>query len=223
MRRREVLTGGVAGAIVLSLEPRVGAMAEQPTDHEFLKRTIAAFPFQRVETTGLEALATWQRLKAAGRGAPVVLGGDDSVASIMDWLHPALPGKRAAAEILAAAAGLRHPEDLAAKLTHDNASARRSLTEHLNSQPAGPLPEFFVPDACGRPRPLTQDEVRALLLAEPQRAPVGEWPNETDPSPSLSVGSEVLTGRPLLKVHIALVPTAQVGAIRADALLHPTL
>jgi hypothetical protein len=37
------------------------------------------------------------------------------------------------------------------------------------------------------------------------KQPVGEWPSEVDPSPGLSVARE--TGKPLLKVHIALLPT----------------
>jgi hypothetical protein len=34
----------------------------------------ANFPFEVVETSGEDALAKWEELKKAGRGAPVVLG-----------------------------------------------------------------------------------------------------------------------------------------------------
>ena len=40
------------------------------------------FPFEIVETTGENALAKWEQLKAAGRGVPVVVGDIDA--------HPAL-------------------------------------------------------------------------------------------------------------------------------------
>jgi hypothetical protein len=37
----------------------------------------ANIPYEIVETNGENALATWEELKKAGRGAPVVLGEDD--------------------------------------------------------------------------------------------------------------------------------------------------
>ena len=39
--------------------------------------TFADFPYEIVETTGENALATWEELKKAGRGSPVVLGEEE--------------------------------------------------------------------------------------------------------------------------------------------------
>jgi len=75
-------------------------------------KAIADFPFELIDTRGEEAFATWTRLKFAGRGAPVVLGHDDDVDGVVSGLH--LRGSQPAEEILAAAARLRHPENLIA-------------------------------------------------------------------------------------------------------------
>jgi hypothetical protein len=48
---------------------------------EYRRKALEHFPFKLVETTGDNALSTWQELKSAGQGFPVVLGGDDK-------LHP---------------------------------------------------------------------------------------------------------------------------------------
>ena len=94
MRRREFLAGALA---FLPMQMSLDAMA--------------AFPFERIETTGEQGLATWEQLKSAGRGSPVILGDDESVAGIMDS-YPSRPNKGAVAKILAAADGIEHPKDL---------------------------------------------------------------------------------------------------------------
>jgi hypothetical protein len=73
------------------------------------------FPFERVQVAGEQALATWEQLKAAGRGFPVVIGDDDSVGLLMAHFSPTWPERKTIAEILAAAGAIRHPEGLKAK------------------------------------------------------------------------------------------------------------
>src|SRR5262249_43397693 len=61
-------------------------------------KALATFPFERVEVTGEEALAAWERLKRAGRGLPVVLGSDGAVADLTIHFRPDWPASRSAEE-----------------------------------------------------------------------------------------------------------------------------
>jgi hypothetical protein len=177
---------------------------------EACAKAVATFPFERVETSGEEALTTWERLKRAGRGSPVVLGGDGDVARFADDLrrvypdpHPAAP---TAEEILAAAAALRHPDDLIARRASGDARAREHLQEWLANPDTG-LPQGVVVDANGVQRRLTPEETRAFFLREPQALRVGEWPGEREWTSGLSVAVESASGRTLEKVHVGLIPT----------------
>src|SRR6266567_2610402 len=70
------------------------------------------FPFESVATTGERALATWGKLKTAGRGVPVVIGGDEAVGILTEAFSPSRPNKPSLADILAAAFRICHPNDL---------------------------------------------------------------------------------------------------------------
>ena len=69
------------------------------------------FPFEVVETSGEEALATWEHLKKSGRGMPVVLGGN-----IENYLPACDPVQAARLppvhQILAEANSINFPDDL---------------------------------------------------------------------------------------------------------------
>jgi hypothetical protein len=119
MRRRQILTGfagaalavaGISGS-VLAAQP--GAEERERRAAELRRKAIAAFPFERVETSGDRALATWQELRTAGRGAPVVLGDDESVARLTGSSSAILADNRTVADTLSKAARVRYPEDLA--------------------------------------------------------------------------------------------------------------
>jgi hypothetical protein len=51
------------------------------------------FPFERVATTGEQALATWGELKTTGRGVPVVIGNGESVGILTNAFNPLRPKK----------------------------------------------------------------------------------------------------------------------------------
>jgi len=171
----------------------------------------ATFPFERVETSGEEALATWEQLKLAGRGSPVVLGSDGTVADLAMPFLPGVPGVRTAEEILDAAASLRHPEDLIEKRTLDEARGREYLQQYL-ANPDARLPRVTVVEH-GLPRQLTPEETRAFMLRERQAPPLGEWPARPDYVPGLSVTSE--RGRTLEKIYVGIIPTDDCTTIPA--------
>jgi hypothetical protein len=158
-----------------------GVGAREERDDEWRTEALANFPFEIVETRGEDALAEWQELKTAGRGVPVVVGDLDGV------LEPFSPGYhetlKPLQETLAAASAIRFPQDLA-KMRHDqNVAACEALRK------------------MGVSADLDDEEFQ---VREP---PLGEWPTSPSESPGLSVAYDILTHRPLPKVHIVLVPT----------------
>lgn len=134
MQRRSALKwlGGAAAALTM---PRVYAQSKtmtkdlghltpkQRADYEAMHdRMMKALPYERVETTGAEALAEWERLRRVGRGWPIIVGDDEQLERIAETFSiddPAVfpspihgPPPRRPAEILDVAARLRFPEDL---------------------------------------------------------------------------------------------------------------
>ena len=47
-------------------------------------RMMAALKYERITVPGNQALAEWERLRAKGRGWPVVIGGDEDLERIAD-------------------------------------------------------------------------------------------------------------------------------------------
>ena len=139
----------------------------------------ANFPYEIVETNGEDALATWEELKKAGRGAPVALGED--LATLMtpfdstEWA-PLKPIE----EILAAADAISFPDGLH-KLRRDERAAAIAVLKNM-------VPPVDFQD-------------------EEYQTPLGEWPTETLPSLGLSVAYDIRTRQPRSTVHIALIPT----------------
>ena len=167
-------------------------------------KALAAFPFERVEVPGDVALAKWEELRKAGRGVPIVVGDDDSVAALGDPLSE----QWNIADTLAVADRLRHPADLFAQRAHENARSAE-YTRRLLKDPNAPLPKMSVVDAQGKSRDLTPEETRAAFLEKLDRKPpTGDWPSSVDTDgPEPSVAFDVLTQKPLPKVIIALIPT----------------
>jgi hypothetical protein len=148
----------------------------------------ASFPYEIVETNGESALATWEELKNAGRGAPVVLGEED----LGNLLLPFDPTERARLkpieEILAAAEAINFPDDLRKRRRDEYAAAMMALKKIAS------LADF-------------KDEER--------EAPLGDWPTETSYGWGLSVVYDFATRQPRPTVHIALIPTDDPTAIPA--------
>jgi len=178
---------------------------------EARERALASFPFELVETSGEQALATWQSLKTAGRGVPVVLGGEDSLVRLSDALSAGWGGQQSAAAILSAADRLRYPDDFMAHRAQDAANAREALRAIFDEASDDALPKMSETDADGNRRELTREEVIARVVEEEDESawspPLGEWPSETGPSPGLSVIFDYVASKVFDRVFIALIPT----------------
>jgi hypothetical protein len=212
MRRRELLRAGFAGAILPVLEKGRSAMAARLTPEEIKQRAIEArekalanFPFERVDVAGQDALSTWEKLKAAGRAIPVVIGDDESFERLLGPFSPTWPNRKPLAAILSAAEGTRHPESLAAHRAEENARAHEFLRKHLESNPNAPLPKMIVTDSAGQ-HELTREETIAAMMAERMSPPIGDWPSQVETIPELSVALR-RGKRPATDIHIVLVPT----------------
>jgi hypothetical protein len=44
---------------------------------------MAALKYERIAVPGTQALAEWEKLKSAGRGWPVIIGGDSDLARLI--------------------------------------------------------------------------------------------------------------------------------------------
>lgn len=95
---------------------------EPQANYEAMRaRMLAALKYERVTVSGIDALTEWEKLKSAGRGWPVIVGGDDDLERIADQFTMAdpdvsgvsIPGMelRSPKDILLAAANLDFPND----------------------------------------------------------------------------------------------------------------
>jgi hypothetical protein len=152
-----------------------------PSDNDWQIKALANFSFERVEVRGEDALATWEALKTAGRGVPVVVGNLESL------LNPFGPGYferlKPVQETIAAANAIRFPQDLVKMRRDEDVAATEGLRKLGISLD-------FEDEEDGEYEP-----------------PLGEWPASPSRAPGLSVAYNIRTDQPLPKVHIVLVPT----------------
>ncbi|WP_165356551.1 DUF4253 domain-containing protein [Sphingosinicella sp. BN140058] len=111
MERRTMLVGlaaaGVAGRFGAA---RAGAPEAGRGGSPVGPAARPRLPYEVVTVPGAEAEAEWRRLRDAGRGWPVVIGGDETLAQIAEMLGA--NEASAPAEILKTAAALRFPDAL---------------------------------------------------------------------------------------------------------------
>ncbi|MGO9935948.1 MAG: hypothetical protein ACLPV8_29665 [Steroidobacteraceae bacterium] len=189
-------------------------MVDKPTSDELKRRqaerrekALASFPFAKLETTGDQALATWQDLVASGRGAPVVVGDDDALVRVAEMV-PDSPGfvRKSTAEILKIADQLRHPEDLMRQHSIDMAKAHERLPQLLQRKAGAPLPEFMQAAFPGiSAANQSPEDLTAAMLRESEPE-LGDWPAAAPLSPQLSVAAD-LRGTPLARAHLVIIPT----------------
>ena len=190
---------------------------------------IAKFPFPRVEVRGEDALSTWEKLRTAGRGIPIIVGNDESLVNLMYPFDPSWSSK-SVGEILKAASRIKIPGDLY-NMREKESEEVHAMTRKSVSGPDGGLPKVFVTkDSSGRvrydevwgkglpaellfggdayTRKMTPQETRAFLSRESPLPKTGDWPSGPAAlSSGLLVATDGLTGKPLRKVSIALIPT----------------
>jgi hypothetical protein len=205
-------------------------MDKKPTTEELRKRyeevveqSIAAFPYHRIEVEGTKALATWERLRVTNPGSsPVVVGDLEEFKRVVSgataW--PGGPAHRTPAQIIEIADRLHHPEDLYRQHERDAAEMRERIEQlkrerpALTSPPKFQLPDFLKETFGGKFSVASFEEMIELtpLSGEPR---IGEWPTEPMGAPELSVATETLTGAPLEKVQIVILPTDDSSTIPA--------
>ncbi|WP_294338547.1 DUF4253 domain-containing protein [uncultured Sphingomonas sp.] len=123
MTRRTILRrlgGLIAATIGMTRASSASAPATAPTAPLDLdtkakaaqSRVPADLPYPRITVPGDRALAEWERLRSAGRGWPVIVGGDEQLAAIAEQYSLDDPAPTPEA-ILKQAATLRMPADLA--------------------------------------------------------------------------------------------------------------
>jgi hypothetical protein len=138
------------------------------------------FPFEHIESSGAAALDVWRKLKAAGRGSPIVIGNDDDFRRVAEALYPwedkgmSWP-VATVAESLERAAALSWPQAI-----HD---FRGEVAAEFKRQ----FPDF-------------DDD-------EDLEGPIGEWPDSPPMPTALTVAEDYSTQGHLQKVHVLLIPT----------------
>jgi Domain of unknown function (DUF4253) len=205
-------------------------LKDKPTREELKKRqddankeALASFPYERMETPGEQALAAWEILRTSRPDASaVVVGDDDALTRIVqgytEWQGG--PPRKPVEEILKVAGALRHPEDLMAKHSSDVARARVRAMELLRDKPNIPFPrEIKLPPSLeavlgGSGRVVSLEEMLAATV-EDTGPELGEWPTESMGAPQLSVAIDMMSGLPLSKVELIVLPTEDWTAIPA--------
>ncbi|NPU13571.1 DUF4253 domain-containing protein [Bradyrhizobium sp. 83002] len=212
MQRRDLLTGLLAGALGATIPWKAQAVTPDDIAREYQRQAMAQFPLKLIETTGDNALAKWQELKAAGQGTPVVLGGEDEHQSLGNLLMPFAPNGpyvpplRPVEDILRDADLIKFPDDFIQRSKDGNDAAIRQFKEMLAAKPDMPLPTM-TESKDGQLRTLTRDETIAAMLGSGREPPLGDWPDTTDAMNGLSVVMDYRTGQPLQKVIIGLAAT----------------
>ena len=145
------------------------------------------FPFEHFQTDGMTALAELERLKSEGKRFPIVVGIDDDVDQIVSgWDNGIAPD---AADILKKADALGPDFDIAAyrKKEHDQfVSAMK---------------------AEGNADGLEDEEYPSMES--------GKWPDQVDALNAPTVTSDILTGEPFKRIHIAIIPARSATDIPA--------
>jgi hypothetical protein len=234
MRRRDVLLQSIV-AMLHGRTPARAEGKANPMD-DFQKRlaeinaaAVKSFPFKLVAVPGKDALAEWERLKSSAEGTPVVLGDDEAVSRLSGAFDPLmLEGEKPVAQILEAATRIKIPDDLLARREKEDAESKKYV-EDLLAGPDDKLPKILeIKDADGKiveyveqwfgnnaPSDPFGREGRVLSMAETRAhiakqledgAKLGAWPDGVPQSSGLTVATD-LTGKPLEKVYIALIPT----------------
>lgn len=167
-----------------------------------------SFPFELVTVPGVEALATFDRLRASAGKSPVVLGDDDSLSLISDNISYVAPGTSGSADsVLATARTLTHPQSLTQHIAEETRRTSALMRDMLMKRRDDQLPRI---EENGRQ--LSPAETRERLLADIDadypEPDMGDWPDESSANTPLGMILDYRTRKLPERVHIALIPTA---------------
>ncbi len=180
-----------------------------------IAKAIAAIPYRRVETTGRDALKTWERLAASGEGWPIIVGGDDDFARVAElWT---IFSETRPEDILTRASKIKHPDALQALVADQRKDDAEATREMLAKGDDEALPWMIDVGPDGKSRRLSPAEVRARMAAEAEGGDpdVGEWPADADVFKVRLTVAEDGEGKPLDRVHILILPTKEAAAAPA--------
>jgi hypothetical protein len=141
------------------------------------KIDLSKFPFEVVETTGSNALADWEKLKGAERGIPIIIGGETEVGITAPWFQP--EPSTDPAKSLADAESKQATFSLRLMRKKQDVAATASLKE------------------MGIDTPADESSFQPYF---------GDWPAVPEALMEPVVTIDLLTGKPLTRVYIALVP-----------------
>jgi Domain of unknown function (DUF4253) len=140
---------------------------------------IAKLPFKHVQVAGSQAFSEWQKLKNAGGGWPVVIGGDENLSRIAEQLS--LEDYQKPEQILKLASLTPFP----ASLAKHKADQAAKWKEYAKTHPGAGF-----------------DNV------EEDPAPtLGTWPSGPVGETGLEVAIDIQSRKPLDHVHILIIPT----------------
>ncbi len=144
-------------------------------------RMLAALPYRRIEVSGERALEEWRRLRAEGQGWPVIVGDDEQLDAIAEQFSiDQLEGSSLSSGVASRSGDARLPSPTAILEEAAGLAFPESLTKWPGADPDLPDP------------------------------PVGEWPAaSTIAGGALTIATDVLSGKPLQRVHILLIPTTK--------------
>lgn len=146
--------------------------------HAMQAAQIDKLPGERIEVAGRDALQTWRELRGQGQGWPVIIGGPDNLARIVEQAAGDLGDASSSPDvILRTAAGLQHPASL---LEHLRAEAEdtRAFLEGL--PPERRSYTQIVVGSDGQRTEATRDVLDDDPGGEPE---MGDWPS-SPPEPS---------------------------------------
>ncbi len=183
MHRRRLLKTAAAIPMTMALGCSQSQAQEADRRQQATVRreeALAAFPYEVVKVSGVDALRTWEELSTAQRGVPVVIGDERAFDPILDNFHPEawrFAAEPVLAETLAKADRLTHPESLNAYLRAEEEQVIADLRQSGIT---------FEPDS---------------------QASAGDWPETVAPSTGPTVILDFETGKPSQTVYIVMVPT----------------
>lgn len=213
VHRRTFLKATAAASAALVLQDRrLAAQDLSQEEEQWLTEAIAAFPYEWVEVPVERAFEEWERLKTAGRGAPVIVGGESSFHQFVGY-RQAIAEKEdvreSVAKSLVEADRLSHPDDLHALRQVEDEDALESSRKWCAENP----------QTCGKDAILRDDQLRMTVInpghlasggERDREPPLGEWPERPAGWGSqslLAVTMDLRTGRLIQKVYVLLVPT----------------